>query len=512
MSLPDASQSTLPEVELPCARDTPLCRLTILYHPETDRIGEVLDQDGGESLSLGRNDGYFQPPRGGEALPLQDPFLSRKPLRVDTAPDGLVLLRPRHGSSLSVNGVVVNEQRRVSRAELERGVVLVLARRILLYLHLPDGVPPVPDDCGLVGEADALQALRRLICQGAAKSRQVLLLGESGTGKELVARALFERSDRASRPFVTVNMAAVPPDLAAAELFGVRRGAFTGADRDKPGFFRLADGGTLFLDEIGATTPGVQAQLLRVLESGEIQSPGGAVERVDVRVLSATDARVDAEGGGFSTALRHRLGAFEIRLPPLRERIEDLGRLMSSFLGDFLRHPRFEEPALVGQWVLLVSQLAAFSWPGNVRQLRNFCEQVVVASDGSAGLRVPDSILRTLEAESNVTTAYPGETVSTQRRRVAELKDQQVRQAMAQENWEVTAAARRLRISRSALYRRIAAIPGLSLAADIPGEEIGRVLRQHGGDLPAAAAALRVSATALRDRCEALELLPRRSG
>jgi two-component system nitrogen regulation response regulator GlnG len=172
----------------------------------------------------------------------------------------------------------------------------------------------------------------------------VLLRGESGTGKELVAHAIHEASPRRTGPYVAVNMAAIPPSLAAAELFGATRGAFTGADHDRPGYFSRAHRGTLFLDEIGETAPEVQALLLRVLEAGEVQAVGGLEpRRVDVRVLAATDA--DLQGmtamDRFRAPLLHRLMAGYLQVPALRARREDFGRLLYAFLrGRRLRGSR----------------------------------------------------------------------------------------------------------------------------------------------------------------------------
>ena len=199
--------------------------------------------------------------------------------------------------------------------------MLLLAGRIVLVLH---PMPPAParevEGLGLTGDSAAMAQVRADVRRVADLEVAVLLRGETGTGKELVARAIHRRSPRRSRPYLAVNMGAIPPALAAAELFGAARGAFTGADQRRTGYFSQAHGGTLFLDEIGETPPEVQVLLLRALETGEIQPVGAeAPRRVDVRVLAATDADLEAAiaAGRFRAPLLHRLNGYEIRLPAL---------------------------------------------------------------------------------------------------------------------------------------------------------------------------------------------------
>ena len=191
----------------------------------------------------------------------------------------------------------------------------------------------------MVGESAALRQVRAHVERIADLPVPVLVRGETGTGKELVARAVHLRSPRRDGPFVSVNLGAIPRDLAAAELFGAVRGAYTGAAQDRPGFFRAARGGTLFLDEVGEAPPEVQAMLLRVLESGEMYPVGGqAPVATDVRLIAATDADLEERirDGRFKAPLLHRLAGYEIRLPPLRERREDIGPLFVHFAREEL--------------------------------------------------------------------------------------------------------------------------------------------------------------------------------
>jgi two-component system nitrogen regulation response regulator GlnG len=332
----------------------------------------------------------------------------------------------------------------------------------------------------------------------------VLLFGESGTGKELVARALHRQSDRSQLPMVAVNMAAIPEELAASELFGVSRGAYTGAESDRQGYFRQASGGTLFLDEIGACSVSVQPQLLRALEEGEIQTPGGRVNRIDVRIIAATDSSLDAQASGFSLALRHRLAGFEIHLPPLRERCEDLGRLMLHLLPELLRTDQDQDPLLIGRWACLIQDFAVYQWPGNVRELRNFCEQISLASAGTGGLSVPESV------DLAVRASPAGETspAAIPYRPTPNLSDGEVRDALESAQFEISRAARELEISRQTLYRRIEAIEGLRVVSDIPSAEIEAVYHECKGVSEVAAARLQVSRAGLIRRWRALDLNP----
>jgi len=241
----------------------------------------------------------------------------------------------------------------------------------------------------LVGDAPAMRALFRAIGRLAQAPLSVLITGETGTGKELVARALHRHSPRASHPFVALNTAAIPAELLESELFGHEAGAFTGATRRHAGRFEQADRGTLFLDEIGDMPAPLQTRLLRVLAEGEFFRVGGReLIRVDVRVIAATHQDLDAAvaAGRFRADLLHRLDVVRLRIPPLRERIEDIPRLAERFLGDALAKlgsggKRFDAAAL--------ARMAAHAWPGNVRELENLCWRVAALAPGER-IRVAD--------------------------------------------------------------------------------------------------------------------------
>jgi two-component system, NtrC family, response regulator HydG len=239
----------------------------------------------------------------------------------------------------------------------------------------------------MVFVSEAMSRLALLVGRVAARDVTVLIAGESGTGKERLAEAIVQGSRRAHKPFVRFNCAALAPDLAEAELFGHARGAFTGAVRARLGLFGEADGGTILLDELGDLAPGLQAKLLRVLQSGEIRAVGEDRGRsVDVRVLAATHRDLEAEvrRGSFREDLYYRLNVVTLRIPPLRERPEDIPVLVRHFLDRFAERFGVAAPADSEK---LIDRLMGHSWPGNVRELENAIERVVALStDGELDL------------------------------------------------------------------------------------------------------------------------------
>ncbi len=237
---------------------------------------------------------------------------------------------------------------------------------------------------GMIGRSDVMQAVQREVEMVAQTDLTVLVAGETGTGKELVARSIHDRSNRSDRPLVYVNCAALPETIAESELFGHQQGAFTGAIRDRPGRFQMADGATIFLDEVGELPLSIQTKLLRVLQFGEVQTVGSDVLRqVDVRVIAATnrDLTEAVQRGQFRMDLYHRLNAFEVRVPPLRERIEDVPLLAGHFLDVCaakvgLNKLRLSEAALVF--------LQGHDWPGNVRELEHVIMRGVLRAKRSS--------------------------------------------------------------------------------------------------------------------------------
>jgi two-component system response regulator HupR/HoxA len=242
------------------------------------------------------------------------------------------------------------------------------------------------DSGRIVGDSPAMREVLALIDKVAPHPTTVLVQGETGTGKELVARAIHAGSPRRDRLFVAVNCAALSEGILESELFGHRRGAFTGAIADKKGLFEVADGGTLFLDEIAETTPALQAKLLRVLQEGEIRPVGDTRDRkVDVRIVAATNRKLDEEvkAGRFRDDLYYRLRVFPIRLPPLRDRLEDVPALAAYLVAGIARQVR----KTVGDPTPeAMTALQRYAFPGNVRELENELERAILLADPGAPL------------------------------------------------------------------------------------------------------------------------------
>ena len=236
-------------------------------------------------------------------------------------------------------------------------------------------------DTVIVGESEAIAKVKEMIEKVAPTEARVLIMGPNGTGKELVARSLHEKSNRAKGPFVEVNCAAIPSELIESELFGHEKGAFTSAIKQKKGFFEQAEGGTLFLDEIGDMSLSAQAKVLRALQENKIQRVGGEKDiKVNVRVLAATNKNLkeEIEKGRFREDLYHRLGVIIIQVPALDERKEDIPLLVEYFnkqiCEEYGKPPKkFTNDAL--------KKLQAYSWSGNIRELRNVVERLIILSD-----------------------------------------------------------------------------------------------------------------------------------
>jgi transcriptional regulator with PAS, ATPase and Fis domain len=227
-----------------------------------------------------------------------------------------------------------------------------------------------------------MERVKKLIERIAPTDSNVLILGETGTGKELVARRIHQLSRRAQMPFVAVNCGALPENLVESELFGHRKGAFTGADTPRKGLIEVANGGTLFLDELGELDNAMQVKLLRVLESGEVRRVGeNDAFHVDLRVVCATNRRLQTlvEQGEFREDLFFRVNTFEVHLPPLRERRDDIPELARTLIARHLRRPEIPKGMLTDEVIAILKQ---HDWSGNVRELANALEHAVILSDG----------------------------------------------------------------------------------------------------------------------------------
>jgi two-component system response regulator HydG len=330
------------------------------------------------------------------------------------------------------------------------------ALRLALHHMLPAGASPGAGSrlqqrraSALLGVSSVIRDVLQKVKQIAPTRVSVLILGETGTGKELVARAIHEQSPRAHRSFVAVNCSALPDTLLEAELFGARKGAFTGADRNRKGLFLEADGGTLFLDEIGDTSPAFQAKLLRAIETQEIRPLGGTeVRRVDVRIVSATHRELEAAiaDGDFRQDLLYRLNTMTIEVPPLRRRRVDIPFLAQHFAEEF-------GDAHARRIVLdegLLDALGHQEFPGNVRELRNAVERALaLAAD-------EDTVTtKHLELGGTPLRASPTPRSGNLRDRVEQVELEAIREALAESGGNRTQAAKALGLSRLGLREKM---------------------------------------------------------
>jgi len=336
---------------------------------------------------------------------------------------------------------------------LARDRVLLAVKNALAWADLQrenqryrELVGPAPR---MIGSAPAFAQAVQQATQVARSDVTVLLTGESGTGKELLAAHIHRESPFGSGPFVKVNCAAIPTELIESELFGHEKGAFTGAAALRRGRFELADGGTIFLDEVGDLHEASQAKLLRVLQDGEVQRVGGEQAiRVSARVISATNRRLDelVSTGRFREDLYYRLSVVPIRVPALRERLQDVPELVAYFLSEFCARNNFRPRTIDAD---AVAELERYAWPGNVRELRNVVERMAILT--------PDDRITAGAIPLEVGTARTPRAAGLQEVRDAAERER-IRQALQQTDWNVSAAARLLDTERTALHKRIRAL------------------------------------------------------
>jgi DNA-binding NtrC family response regulator len=300
----------------------------------------------------------------------------------------------------------------------------------------------------IVGTSRAMEGVFSVVRKVADTEATVLITGESGTGKELVARAIHSGSSRRAAPFIAVNCAAIPRDLLESELFGHVKGAFTGAIRDKAGKFQLADGGTIFLDEVGDLPLELQPKLLRVLQERVVEPLGGSsLQKIDVRIVAATNADLEkgiAEGR-FRDDLYYRLSVIPLQLPPLRERVEDIGLLVRYFCAKFGgAGVSFSKEAL--------ERLELYAWPGNVRELENTVERLLIMREGDRiGVEeLPEKIGAPAGRPEGGVLRLPAGGYPLE-----QLEREVVLEALTRCDWNQAAAARFLRIPRHTLIYRM---------------------------------------------------------
>ncbi|MBN1774783.1 MAG: sigma-54-dependent Fis family transcriptional regulator [Deltaproteobacteria bacterium] len=341
----------------------------------------------------------------------------------------------------------------------EKDELLAIVRKALRSVRFDAATPPPPAPPGerrryrLIGSSEAMQQVYAILDKVSATPTTVLITGESGTGKELVARALHANSRLAAKPYIRVNCAAIPRELIESEFFGYEKGAFTGAVTSKPGRFELADGGTLFLDEIGEIPLEMQVKLLRAIQEHEFERVGGLrTLHVTVRLITATNKDLGrcVADGTFREDLFYRLNVVSVRLPPLRERVEDLPPLCAHFIERFnerlgRRIEGFEPEALAA--------LRRHHWPGNVRELENLVERCVLFADGPriGAADLPETMRGAAAGSPDPEQADPLALKSQVRAAAERVERDLIDRALKVTEHNVTRAAKLLRISRKSL-------------------------------------------------------------
>jgi DNA-binding NtrC family response regulator len=508
-------------------------RLTVVFHPDLTRIGAsmklgTVDASGIMRLDasvIGRNAPLFS-----DDLALDEPHVSRRALTLSHHARGL-LLADASGVSHCQLGPDKSASMAVTFDELKRGLSVRFGHGVVCWLRLSQYKRDVParltdavhDFAGVSPEASAV---RRLIDVAAQCDLPTLLCGETGVGKEIVARAIYARSHRSKAPLVSVNMAALPETLADAELFGVARGAYTGAET-RAGYFQRADGGTLFLDEIGEAPLSLQPKLLRTLQEGEVPVVGGKTKRVDVRIIAASDAKL-SDASQFKQPLLHRLAGIKIDIPPLSARREDLGvlllassaRVPSSHGASHIKDLSLaagisidsshrsvplgldlakNTPSFAAAWAQFIYDALNTEWPGNVRAFLLAAQRYALnLADHESQFTHEASDFEDNEGDSDRRSERRRDRESAIRG--ASIDNARLKHEHAAANYEIAETARRLGMSRQAVYRRLQQIPELRLAGQLPDREFLVAIKRVGDDIDALSRHLKISRAAIAQR------------
>lgn len=455
----------------------------VVYHPDPAQLGARYVMSAHQQTALGR-ELEFIAVDGTPCFPLLDPYISRELGYCQYQARQLRIVRRTGASSIDYMGRPIGAE---YTFDLDESKVYALncSNRVVLSLALEeqltgDSAPMV----SIVGAHPKTIKLRRAIRRIASTDDDVLITGPTGVGKEGVATELHRFSKRRGQPMLAVNMAALPEDLAASELFGAEKGAYTGANSAKRGYFRQAAGGILFMDEIGDAPAELQAQLLRALQAREIQVLGGATQKVDVRVLAATEQSTQGEDSSLRPALMHRLSQQHINVPPLSQRLEDIGLLANYYFASKERGPwkSGQDDTAIAAWCQVFVDLIAYHWPGNVRELFAVLGQIDLDSDYPVVSNL--GLIRGHEPVSELPVVSAG------------ISDEAFLSALADCDYEVARLAQQLPISRPSIYRRRDRL-GVPSVKDYTREQVLNSMVEHGNDVAKAAKALRVSVAAL---------------
>jgi DNA-binding NtrC family response regulator len=501
-----------------------LLGMTIAWHPDLARIGDqYIGGIDAAIIELSRFSPTFQQ-ISSDPLPIGHGGISREPVRIvrDTS-DGITICPPNSRMVVEINGKEIRDPTYISAAQIEAGAILGLGRAVFICIHWMRCLPKQNPVEGFLGVGSSAIQTRDLIRLAATNDNTVLLLGETGTGKEVAAQGIHNLSKRNSHKLVSVNMAALNESLAAADLFGATRGAYTGAQTTRDGFFSEAQNSTLFLDEIGNTPATVQPMLLRVLENGEYRPLGATRDaRSTARLITATDQ--DLYDESFNHALLRRLESFIIRIPPLRARREDIGILIRDLLQN--RNLTTIDASQIPH--ALISDMLNFDWPGNVRQLGNtfkrallsiqmgefpvlalMVERPKMSASASAEMRQPSSAPANFQPPRNITSpakaeVSPGNEGLLERKKLRDLTEQDVVDAMEKHQWTIQYAADDLGISRPSMYKLIESNRQIRRVEQIPAEEIQEQFQLANNQVEQCASRLKTPSEALRRHLKGL--------
>lgn len=502
------------------ANSRPLLGLTIAWHPDPTRIGEqFIGTTAAGMIELNRFMPLFRHVNS-DPLPIGHGGVSRDPLRiVRDDDDGISICPPTSRMVVEVNGEEIQEARYLTAEQIAAGVILTLGRAVFICIHWMQCLPKNNPVDGFIGVGSSAIFTRDLIRLASTNDNTVLLLGETGTGKEVAAQAVHNLSKRASSKMVSVNMAALNESLAAADLFGASKGAYTGAQNSRDGYFSEAQNSTLFLDEIGNTPATVQPMLLRVLENGEYRPLGATRDaRSTARLITATDQ--DLYHTNFNHALVRRLESFIIRIPPLRARREDIGLLICHLA----KRSDFAQVNLALIPPGLISDLLNFEWPGNIRQLSNVIKRTLLSLQMGEYPHLTKMVEAPIvhvtksaelrKASPNVPasavpppTTNPITPVNTERKKLRDLTEQDVIDAMNRHDWTIQYAADELGVSRPSMYKLIEANSQIRRIEQIPTEEIRQQLIASDNQVELCAAQLKTPSEALRRHLKGLGLI-----
>jgi two-component system nitrogen regulation response regulator GlnG len=483
--------------------------LTILLHPDLDRVGEVTPLTAAletDETDLTRDEPVFFVPGSIIRRPIDHVAMNRNPVLRLTLDNGDLVLSPGIANKkVELEGEPFVRPRRLDRTELRRGLILTVGRGFAFCIHEIQFPISRAQDLGLLGVSDAIEGVRRAITGVPDDEPLVLLQGESGTGKELAARALHDCSSRSKGPFVTLNTATLNVGTATSVLFGHDRGAFTGATEAKPGYFRAAHGGTLFLDEIRLMPYDVQSHLLRVLQDRCVQPLNSLrQQKVDVRVIAATDLPLEnaVNDGRFVQSLFSRLiNGVTIKLPPLRERREDIGLLLVAFLraqlggAAKLQRIQFASPDGSG-WLSseTIASIARSALPGNVRDLQGLAK----ALRGCVGPGTPDTSV--VVAERLALLDKLASTLISPAPSPADKSIRDLAATLQATGWDRKRAMKLMKISKATFYRDLQAHPDLHRLFKLSTRKLVRELEDCGGDVGRLAKELQVPEALLAQR------------